>query len=531
MALTITQKPLAGVTATLSGKTPIGSVLRSAEWENVPAQLRDSAFFSAGVESVRALSEAQAGLRKILELSRDPNGAISMDRSKFVAEMQKLSNQLGLRNTDSNKRGGLEDFGSERRLRLIFEQQIGQAQSKAYYLSGQDPDVLDAWPAQELVRLRASKVPRNWLQRWTDAGGQLVDGRMIALKTSPIWTKLSRFDRPWPPFDYGSGMGLDEIDRETAESLGLIRPGEVIKPSVARDEAAMKASVKGLAPDMLKALRHVFGDQIHIKGDEVLWRNNVPASNPAPAPEPEEDAPEPEAAAPASVADIAPRLTEIAGEMETLRAQIKSSADYKTRLDASERVNALIEESRNLVSVPEGQRRAVTYTNKKLPPAIARTGADGAALVSRYVHPDYVPQGLTAKRIKGRAFYQPTSRTINVSPYDPADGVAHEVVHDIEFSHPEVSRSTKEFLRKRSGGLPPKRLRDLTGNRRYKLDEITYEDEWLARGGVLYSGKVYPIAATELLTIGIQRLHADPAAFHIQDPEYFEFVVKTLRKW
>lgn len=271
MALTVAQKPLAEVTGALSAKTPIGSVLRSAEWANVPVQLRETAFFSAAVESARALTEAQAGLRKILELARDEKGAVA-NRSKWIADMQQLANSLGLRNPDPNKRGGLQDFGSERRLKAIFEQQIGGAQSKAYYLSGQDPDILDAWPAQELVRLRASKAPRDWPRRWADAGGKFYGGRMIALKTDPIWTRISRFERPWPPFDYGSGMGLEEIDREEAESLGLIRPGEAITPSVQRDLDEMKASAKGLDPAMRKALDHAFGDQIEISGDHMVWK-------------------------------------------------------------------------------------------------------------------------------------------------------------------------------------------------------------------------------------------------------------------
>lgn len=278
MAITITQRPLAEVTATLSAKTPIGSVLRSAEWANVPAQLRESAFFSAGVESARVLADAQARLQKILTLSRDANGAISMDRGKFIAEMQQAATALGLRNPDPLKRGGLEDFGSERRLQLIYEQQIGQAQSKAYYLSGQDPDILDAWPAQELVRLRSAKVPRDWTSRWSDAGGRFFGGRMIALKPDPIWTKISRFGRPWPPFDFGSGMGLEEIDREEAESLGLIQPGATITPTVEQHAEELKASVKGLAPDMRTALKAVFGDQIQITDGEAVWKSGSQAA-------------------------------------------------------------------------------------------------------------------------------------------------------------------------------------------------------------------------------------------------------------
>lgn len=279
MPLTVTQQPLSEVSATIAGKTPIGSALGSSEWAQMPGYLRDAAFFSAKVESVRALADAQRGLQQILDQVRASHGGLAMDRGKWIAQMQKLSNDLGLRNPDPAKRGTIQDFGSEKRLKLILDHQIGMAQGKAYYLSGQDPDVINAWPAQELVRIAARKVPRDWIRRWAAAGGKFAEGRMIALKTDPIWTRLSRFGRPYPPFDYNSGMGLEEIDREEAEKLGLIEPGQKLKPSVQRDEDEKWASVAGLDPEqqraLLGSLKKDFGDQITQEGDQILWRGSL----------------------------------------------------------------------------------------------------------------------------------------------------------------------------------------------------------------------------------------------------------------
>lgn len=279
MPLTITQKPLAEVSAGLSRKTPIGSKLGTAEWASMPGYLRDSAFFSAKVESVRALADAQRGLQQILDQVRAAHGGLAMDRGKLIAQLQQTANQLGLRNADPAKRGGLEDFGSERRLKLIVQQQIAMAQNRAYYVSGQDPDVLDAWPAQELVRVASRKVPRDWTRRWSAAGGKFFDGRMIALKTDPIWTRLSRFGKPYPPFDFNSGMGLEEIDREEAESLGLIKPGEKIEPNAQSADDEARASVKGLdgaqTSALLKSLQSDFGDQVALDGDVIQWRGSL----------------------------------------------------------------------------------------------------------------------------------------------------------------------------------------------------------------------------------------------------------------
>lgn len=44
--------------------------------------------------------------------------------------------------------------------------------------------------------------------------------------SQPVATDLSRFGRPYPPFDYGSGMGVEDIDREEAVELGLLPDDE-----------------------------------------------------------------------------------------------------------------------------------------------------------------------------------------------------------------------------------------------------------------------------------------------------------------
>lgn len=69
-------------------------------------------------------------------------------------------------------------------------------------------------------------VPRPWRERWKEAGGKLYDGRMIALRNDPIWRKISRFGSPVPPFDFNSGMGLEEVNRFEAEALGVELPSD-----------------------------------------------------------------------------------------------------------------------------------------------------------------------------------------------------------------------------------------------------------------------------------------------------------------
>ena len=89
---------------------------------------------------------------------------------------------------------------------------------------------LFAASAEELYRAFSRKNPRDWASRWTEAGGQTYDGRMIALKDDPIWLTISDFGFPFPPFSLGSGMMVRSVDRKTAMNLGLIDRLRKISP-------------------------------------------------------------------------------------------------------------------------------------------------------------------------------------------------------------------------------------------------------------------------------------------------------------
>jgi len=198
-----------------------------------------------------------------------------------VADMRNLLGSVG----DS---GSLTDLGSVKRLSLIWDFQNADAHAFASYKAGMDPDILDAFPAQRLVRVESRRVPRQWLQRWGAAGAAVgwngaSSRTMVALKTSPIWAKLSRFERPWPPFDFNSGMGLEDVDRQEAEDLKLLPKGEspADRMQKLREQAAkmqkdwndgLAASAKNLTPEAQTWLKDAFGDQVSIEGDTINWK-------------------------------------------------------------------------------------------------------------------------------------------------------------------------------------------------------------------------------------------------------------------
>jgi hypothetical protein len=269
--------------AAIQAKTPIGSPLDSAGWEKVPLALRESSFFSAKIESFRLLQRMSDRLEGAMKLLRRPGEGVDggegafQSREKFVAEMQKIAREEGLdpRNFDEvGKLGGLQDPTSVRRLNLIHDIQTENAQEFAKWKMDQDPDVLNAFPAQEFIRVSPRLHPRlDWEERWIEAGGRA--GRMVALKTSTVWIKLSRFGRPWPPFDYGSGMGLRDISRREAIALGLMKKDERIQPIDKPFTEKMEASVKDLGAKMQSALKRSFGDQVEIVNGVAKWKGGA----------------------------------------------------------------------------------------------------------------------------------------------------------------------------------------------------------------------------------------------------------------
>jgi hypothetical protein len=275
-----TPTPLAEAVKEISGRTPIGSILRTREWAGMPLALRQEADFSAGVENVRVMQRIHDGLLELVSNARgeatgrragtgEP-GVFKMDRKKFIADIRDLAISEGLIPVDDALEGTLQDITSEARLDLIVRTRMEMAQGRAFHKRGQQKNILNAWPAKELIRIEARLKPRDWPTRWEEAGGELRDGRMVALKNDPIWIRISRFGQPYPPYDFNSGMGDREIDREEALSLGLLEADQELEPE--DEQTRLEASVADLSDEFKGALKTIFGGQIDIDGDVVKWR-------------------------------------------------------------------------------------------------------------------------------------------------------------------------------------------------------------------------------------------------------------------
>ena len=199
-------------------KALIGSSLNSREWNLVQAGLRDRAFISSQGESMRILHAAR-------RMVADRAGG-QLSASEIRRDLRKVISSTGYRPPEG-KEGTLQDLYSKRRLDTIIRTNVEQARGYVRHLDGMKPGAFAAFPGQELIRVRERKEKRDWATRWKNAGGQFYNGRMIALRDDPIWERISVFGNPFPPFDWGSGMGVRAVSRRDSIALGVVTDNEV----------------------------------------------------------------------------------------------------------------------------------------------------------------------------------------------------------------------------------------------------------------------------------------------------------------
>lgn len=273
--------PFAEAVEKLGDRSPVGSRMRSLEWSAVPLAIRERAMFSAGVESVRFLGRTKDALDYFLtgavEQVTLPDGSISSalkvgSRDDFVAQMRRHAIEEGMGDlVDPQLRGTIQDITSRQRLALIFDTQMAAAQSYGDWVQGQDPTLLDEFPAQRFVRIQQVKEPRS---------SHLQYEGMVALKNNlAIWLRINAdFGTPYGPWGWGCGHDVEDVPREEAESLGLLQPDEPVASAVRPFNDRLQASVEGLDDALLDLLRTYLGDSVEISGSSARLRQPpVPA--------------------------------------------------------------------------------------------------------------------------------------------------------------------------------------------------------------------------------------------------------------
>ena len=253
-------------------KRLITAGLSAADWDRVQAGLKDRAFWSARVQNVRFLQTAQGDLGSLLANARNADGALT-SRAQIVSDLMRTAKEEGI----ATGAGGLTDPGSSKRGATIVDTNAGLARGYTDFVAGNTKGARTAYPAWELVRIEPRINQRDWIGRWESEGGERPEGRMVALKDDPIWTDISAFGDPWPPFDYGSGMGVADVSFEECVRLGILEddwlPPEDSDP-VEDFNAHLEESLtfNGTDDPAWLWLKEQFGDQVKYADGKITWQ-------------------------------------------------------------------------------------------------------------------------------------------------------------------------------------------------------------------------------------------------------------------
>ncbi len=253
-------KPFAEALKHFGDKIIMPTNLDTAGLRQLDAGMRRGALYSAKTEMTRHLENIKGVVQGVLNpqvieradriTADNPTGKVEVGLDPASAKLKLLQ---GLREQgyipNPDEAGTLKDLSSDARLGLVVKTNVELAQGFGHFIRANDPDVLDAFPAQELIRFTPHAKQRDWPGRWRTAAAASGDtdairilnetGRMIARTDSPIWDSLGSsdlfpdgLDNPYPPFAFNSGMGVAAVDFDTAEKLGLVTPTNIPKPRI-----------------------------------------------------------------------------------------------------------------------------------------------------------------------------------------------------------------------------------------------------------------------------------------------------------
>ena len=253
------------------------TTLGTEELRGVSADLKRVSVFSAKIEVADALQGINDVVKEVIrgiepkdeevfiykradgteEVRRKKPLQLSIQDAKLM--LREKFRSLGITAQDPTKVDTIQDPTSDARIDLIVRTQESLAHNYGTYLAGQDETILSLWPAQELVRNGPSLVPRHWKERWEKVGGQLYEGRMIAMKDSSVWSKLGdtalfpdALGNPYPPFAFNSNMGVENVSRDEAVRLGVMSQNT---PTPRPDTRTMSEDTRATADRFDEALR------------------------------------------------------------------------------------------------------------------------------------------------------------------------------------------------------------------------------------------------------------------------------------
>ena len=165
-------------------------------------------------------------LEALMNGEKASNGAL-MRRDIVISDIKSFIENMSATTEDED----ILKLADEKRIAMVIDINRGLIQRCGSHGGSISGGALLAFPADELISIRPEDcIIKKWKAKWISEGGQLYDGRMIALKDDEIWKRISIFNLPFPPFDLDGDATIRNISRREAISLGVMTPGYKLKP-------------------------------------------------------------------------------------------------------------------------------------------------------------------------------------------------------------------------------------------------------------------------------------------------------------
>lgn len=213
------------------------------------------------------------------------------------------------------------------------------------------------------------------------------------------------------------------------------------------------------------------------------------------------------------------RKEELGRQLKTLNEQLKADILKVVQVDDPSNVGLRYSKSIDR-SIAEHFDNAATEFNK---------------LVSRDIVLDVSQIDLKRLRAGGRAFAYSSKAEIHVTSDEDTRVIIHEMAHILEVRGGLLDK-VNAFYDQRTQGEPLEWLGKLTGNKYYGKEERARKDKFIDP----YMGKDYSQKgtgrgsnttrpSTEIVSMGLEYIYAEPARLAKEDPDYFDFIYDLVR--
>ncbi|MEI8244014.1 MAG: hypothetical protein WCI17_12155 [bacterium] len=232
--------------------------LSSSDLMKLSPEIRRRAVFSARVTDATHLSTLDRLIGQIITPSGVPGEYMNEPRAREL--LRAHLDETGWQPAEGEA-GRITDLRSTQRVRLQLNMGVGLANGYGQAVLSNDPDVLDSFPGWRFLPSFADdpRPDSYWLGRWQSAGLPGPFGSdYVALKGDPGWSRLSVFGTPYPPFAWNSMRQVEDVERSTCESYGLLQPGSTPPAIPLQDRRPLTASIPEPAPDLLSAILDAF---------------------------------------------------------------------------------------------------------------------------------------------------------------------------------------------------------------------------------------------------------------------------------